>query len=118
MAFRPSAYIVEVLETEPNVILGYSHIYSNLVKIFKVPFESWSTKRIVDIAGGLGKSLHVHPMMEDQSRLGYARVCVKIHVSSSFLKQILLDQGIDELTGEPKVNCMPVEVDTLSLFSL
>jgi len=71
--------------------------------------KGWSIKGISIIVSGLEKPLHADPMTKDRTRLGCAFICVKMHVPSSFLKYIKLDEILDELKGEPKVAHLPVK---------
>ncbi|XP_052199142.1 uncharacterized protein LOC127806110 [Diospyros lotus] len=61
------------------------------------------------MASQIGRSLYADPMIEDRSRLGYARVCVGVSASSKFPKYIDIDQGYDEATSERRISRLPIE---------
>ena len=43
------------------------------------------------MASEIGRPLHAYPMIEDRTRLGYARVCVEVNVSFKLPKYIDID---------------------------
>ena len=61
------------------------------IKIHNPPLDGWSLKGISIIASEIRRPLHADPTIEDRSRLGYARVCVEVNVSSKLPKYIDID---------------------------
>lgn len=88
------------------------------IKIYNPPLEGWSLKGISAMASDIGRPLHENPMIEDRSRLGYARVCVEVNVSSKFLKHIDVDKGYDESTDDRCISRLPIEYQWIpSIYS-
>lgn len=65
--------------------------------------------KVSQLASSLRKSFHADDMIEDRKRLGFAHVCIEVHVSSHFPPYIELYQEIDEFSSDPKIARILVE---------
>jgi hypothetical protein len=61
--------------------------------------EYWTPVCLSHVASAIGKPIFVDSVTEDQTRLGYARVLVKINVNSELLREITLDMGGGKLVS-------------------
>jgi hypothetical protein len=69
------------------------------IKLIHLPMEYWTPVCLSHVASAIGKPIFVDSVTEDQTRLGYARVLVKINVNSELLREITLDMGGGKLVS-------------------
>lgn len=60
------------------------------VKFVHLPMEFWTPKCLSYVASGVGKPLYADKVIEDQKRLGFARVLVEIDINSDCPKEIII----------------------------
>jgi len=58
------------------------------IKLHNLPMEFWNTTCLSHISSGVGKPLCVDSIIEEQLRLGFARVLVEVDVESTFPKEV------------------------------
>ena len=63
------------------------------VKFYNIPLEYWTSTCLGYIASTVGIPLHLDSLTENQTKLSFARICVKVGVDCEFPKSILLDRG-------------------------
>ena len=63
------------------------------VKFFNIPLEYWTVTSLGYIASVVGIPLHLDTLIENHSRLSFARICIEVDVNCAFPKAALLDLG-------------------------
>ena len=63
------------------------------VKFFNIPPEYWTVTSLGYIASVVSIPLHLDTLIENHSRLSFARICIEVDVNCTFPKSALLDMG-------------------------
>ena len=63
------------------------------VKFYNIPLEYWTSTCLGYIASNVDIPLHLDSLTENQTKLSFARICVKVGVDCEFPKSVLLDRG-------------------------
>jgi hypothetical protein len=58
------------------------------IKIHNLPIELWNSTCLSYVASGIGKPLCADSVIEEQLRIGFARVLVEVNVDSEFPKEV------------------------------
>ena len=63
------------------------------VRFYNIPLEYWTSTCLGHIASTIGIPLHLDPLIENQTKLSFARIYVEVGVDCEFPKSVLLDRG-------------------------
>ena len=66
------------------------------VKFYNILLEYWTNMSLGHIASVVGNPLHLDSLIDNQSKLSFARICIEVGVDCEFPKSVLLDMGNDK----------------------
>ncbi|KAI8526271.1 hypothetical protein RHMOL_Rhmol13G0295900 [Rhododendron molle] len=66
------------------------------VKLYNLPFESWTEDGLSYIASYIGNLLYLDEFTQEHSRLTFARVCIKVEAVKEIPKSFVVNLGYDE----------------------
>jgi len=87
------------------------------VKFLHLPMEFWTPNGLSYVASGVGVPLYADKVIEEQKRLGFARVLVKIDVHSECPKKLIIcrDNG-DTVSVGVVYSWLPPKCSTCGTF--
>ena len=68
------------------------------VKFYNIPLEYWTNTCLGCIASAVWKPLHMDSLIENRTRLSFARICIEVDLSSKFPKTARLNLGNGKCT--------------------
>lgn len=77
-------FFVRKWTRNPDMVVGNIEKIAIWVKIYGVPLEFWNSKRLSCITSGLGCPFFMDSVMEEGSRIEYARLSIEMGVDCAF----------------------------------